>query len=70
MNEYIIKVDEEEEDGSQKVLECTDLVRCKDCVYLGNPKKCIIQNYVEKKDILWLLSLQSDWFCADGKRSE
>ena len=53
-----------------EALKQPEIVRCMDCIYLGNPEKCIIQNHVDKVGIVWLFSLQQDWFCADGKRKE
>lgn len=48
-----------------------ELVRCKDCIYFGKKDKCIVQKYLsEHPEKVWLLSLQSDWFCADGKRED
>lgn len=48
-------------------IEQPQVVKCQDCKYLGNPKKCIVQNHAESTNTLWLLSLQKDWYCADGK---
>ena len=49
-------------------IQSPDVVRCKDCAYLGNSEKCIVQKYIsEHPKIIWLLSWQADWFCADGK---
>ena len=46
-----------------------DIVRCKDCKYLGIANKCIVQKYLsEHPEKIWLLSLQREWYCADGKR--
>lgn len=48
-----------------------ELVRCKDCIHFGKKDKCIVQKYLsEHPEKVWLLSLQSDWFCADGKRED
>ena len=62
MIEYIIKVDDQKaEDGSQKILETMELVRCKDCKHYKDDK-CF---YVMRRH-----GLEPDWFCADGERWE
>lgn len=67
MKELIIKVDDPNErawDGSSKVFEIKELVRCKDCK-LRDPedKKCDSGH-----GILWQLPRDDNWFCADGER--
>ena len=57
-----------EEKDERLAIQSPDVVRCKDCAYLGNSEKCIVQKYIsEHPKIIWLLSLQAEWFCADGK---
>ena len=64
MKEYIIKVDEPNErtwDGSRKVFETRELVRCKDCKHnsVGNWCNAHMEHYPD-----------DEWFCADGERKE
>lgn len=60
-----------EKDALELLKEQPEIVRCKDCVYLGKADKCILAKYLhEHPEKIWLLSLQSEWFCADGKRAE
>lgn len=66
MKEYIIKIDEENEnDGSQRVLETSELVRCKDCKYRTREGHC----YVDAPPVRGLY-VSADWFCAYGERYE
>ena len=65
MKEYIIKVDDPSErawDGSRKVFETKELVRCKDCKHYEYAIGC-------KK---WhdVCTGGDDWFCADGERKD
>lgn len=57
MRELIIKVDDPGErawDGSSKVFEIKELVRCKDCKrYYANGGNCD--------------QVLAEWFCADGE---
>ena len=64
MRELIIKVDDPGErawDGSSKVFEIKELVRCKDCI--NN-----LEGRCDNLD-LWVESYP-EWFCADGKIKE
>ena len=66
MKEYIIKVDDLSErawDGSRKVFETKELVRCKDCKHgtsLNGKIGCVAINGLH----------DANWFCADGERSD
>lgn len=57
MKEYIIQVDDIGErawDGSRKVFQTLELVRCKDCKHF---------------DYCYTRPINKDnWFCADGER--
>lgn len=48
------------------------IVRCKDCAYRGDPKKCILAKYISMLPDRGLADLlnTSEWFCADGKPME
>ena len=47
-----------------------EIVRCKDCIYRGS-NKCIVQKYLdEHPKTIWFLSMQNEWFCADGRRKD
>ena len=70
MKEYIIKVDEPSErvwDGSPKVFETRELVRCKDCKH--GEKSPTFRYY---PNLTWCNQLSmthnDDWFCAGGER--
>lgn len=65
MKELIIKVDDPSErawDGSPKVFETKELVRCNDCKHHGewSCAVCIDE----------LFETAGNWFCADGERKE
>jgi hypothetical protein len=69
MRELIIRVDNSVErgwDGSAKVFETKELVRCKDCKhyhYYGLANDTVSEctmNHCENSN--------GDWFCADGER--
>lgn len=56
-------------DMAIKALRQPQIVRCKDCIHFGQKDKCIVQKYLsEHPEKVWFLSLQNNWFCADGKR--
>lgn len=66
--EYIVKVDEQiAEDGSQKILEKEELVRCKDCVYWNQIAGSVFGrcNVFNKE---WHPG--SEWYCADGVKKD
>ena len=47
------------------------LVRCKDCEWRGNPKKCIVAFVADKQEFpLFFYDNRGEWFCADGERRE
>lgn len=47
------------------------IVKCKECVHRGNPKKCILAFVAEKQDFpVSFYDNRGDWFCGDGKRKE
>ncbi len=59
------------EDGGHMVDHWTELVRCKDCKYRGNNKKCIIAFVADKQDFpFFFYDNHGEWYCADGERSE
>ena len=67
MRELIIKVDDPGErawDGSSKVFEIKELVRCKDCKH-GEKANDV---YLCGKLRGFGTSHNSEWFCADGER--
>jgi hypothetical protein len=46
-----------------------ELVRCKDCAYRGNEKKCIVAFIANKQDFpFFFYDNNGTWYCADGKR--
>ena len=69
MRELIIKVDDPSErawDGSSKVFETKELVRCKDCKHgkiHGIDVECVAHEEVGYDPEPWH---PLDWFCADG----
>ena len=44
-----------------------EIVRCKDCVY---HRKCMLQHFVESNAVDSTKIDWSEWYCADGVRSE
>ena len=53
--------------GKKIIGEPIDIVRCKECINIGNPYKCRMD-----RDILEYggqrTEIFDDWFCADGER--
>ena len=48
-----------------------ELIRCKDCKWRGNKKKCIVAFVSDKQDFpLSFYDNRGEWFCADGERKE
>ena len=46
-----------------------EIIRCKECVHRGNPKKCILAFVAEKQDFpVSFYDNRGDWFCGDGKK--
>ena len=46
-----------------------EVVRCKDCAYRGNEKRCIIAFVADKQDFpFFFYDNNGTWYCADGKR--
>ena len=69
MKEYIIQVDDNFAwDGSQKVLETRELVRCKDCKWL-KPISGMKMGWCTRAFSL-KQPLTEEWFCAEGEREE
>ena len=65
--EYIVK--HESTDNSESIGYVQPLVRCKNCIYRGKSKKCVLAAISEEKDFpLFMLDNRGEWFCADGKR--
>ena len=63
MRELIIKVDDPSErawDGSSKVFETKELVRCKDCKHFDG-LNCKVNDITNIMD--------TNWFCADGEKA-
>ena len=51
--------------------EVAPIVRCKDCEYRGNKKKCILAFVVDKQGLpVSFYDNNGQWFCADGKAKE
>lgn len=52
-----------------EALEQPQIVRCKDCAYRNDPKKCILAKYISmlpNREMAILIDT-SEWYCADGK---
>ena len=63
--EYIMRT---EDNGWVSSCVC-ELVRCKDCKWRGNKKKCIVAFVAEKQDFPYFFyDDHGEWFCADGER--
>lgn len=44
------------------------IVRCKDCEWRGNKKKCILAFVADKQEFpLFFYDQRGEWFCYDGK---
>lgn len=47
------------------------IVRCKDCEYRGNKKKCILAFVADKQEFpVSFYDNDGKWFCADGKAKD
>ena len=70
MKEAIITYEENpEKTVEHMIIKWTELVRCKDCVYRGVSKKCVLAAISEEKNSpLFMLDNRGYWYCADGKR--
>ena len=43
------------------------VVKCMDCQYRGNPKKCIVASLADAKNIpYFFVDNRGEWFCSDG----
>ena len=48
-----------------------ELVRCKDCINRGNPKKCLVAYIGDVKSVPYFyVDNNGEFYCADGKRKE
>ena len=58
-------------DSDGKITPLPDVVRCKDCAYRGNKKKCIVAFVADKQDFpFFFYDNHGEWFCADGSRKD
>ena len=58
-------------DSDGKITPLPVVVRCKDCEWRGNKKKCILAFIADKQEFpLFFYDQRGEWFCADGKRKE
>lgn len=52
-------------------LSVPEIIRCKDCAYRGNKKKCIVAFVADKQDFpFFFYDNHGEWFCADGSRKD
>lgn len=71
MRELIIKVDDPGErawDGSSKVFEIKELVRCKDCKYAFQHWNDFYRCDNHNELTIGYGDHKGNWFCADGER--
>ena len=59
----------------KKIIELLEsqaqVVRCKDCKWRGNKKKCIVAFVADKQEFpLFFYDNRGEWFCADGERKD
>ena len=48
-----------------------EIVRCKDCKWRGNEKKCIVAFVADKQDFPYFFyDNHGEWFCADGVKKQ
>ena len=56
-------------DESGKITPLPVVVRCKDCKWRGNKKKCIVAFVADKQEFpIFFYDNRGNWFCADGER--
>ena len=56
---------------AMEALKQPEVVRCKDCKWRGNKKKCIVAFVADKQEFpLFFYDNRGNWFCADGERKE
>ena len=65
MEEWVVTLGEPDEEGNQKVIEKTKLVRCMDCAY-GTETCGNIRCESPDTDSSELIIHTSMWYCADG----
>lgn len=71
MKEYIVQAIEQETIDSFDAHNAPELIRCKDCEWRGNKKKCILAFVADKQEFpLFFYDQRGEWFCADGKRKD
>lgn len=45
-----------------------EIIRCRDCEWRGNKKKCILAFVADKQEFpLFFYDQRGEWYCADGK---
>lgn len=48
-----------------------EIVRCKDCMYRGDKRKCIVAFVADKQEFpVFFYDNRGEWFCGDGKRKD
>ena len=48
-----------------------ELIRCKNCKWRGNKKKCIVAFVADKQEFpLFFYDNRGEWFCADGVKHD
>ena len=56
-------------DALELLKEQEAVVRCKDCIYREDKKKCVVAFVADKQDFpVSYYDKYGEWFCADGKR--
>lgn len=51
--------------------EMDEIVRCKDCMYRGDKRKCIVAFVADKQEFpVFFYDNRGEWFCGDGKRKD
>lgn len=50
-----------------EIIPLSNVVRCKDCEWRGNKKKCILAFVADKQEFpLFFYDQRGEWYCADG----
>ena len=57
--------------NSAETVDAVEVVRCKECINRGNPKKCLVAYLGEVKSVPYFyVDNGGEFYCADGKRKE
>jgi len=67
--EFIVTIDDPLDCMANDYPYMKEIIRCKDCKWRGNPKKCIVAFVADKQEFpFFFYDNHGEWYCADGER--